>query len=353
MRRIGRLIAILLVVVMTMIACGKKTIEIQEVDKLLKEAETRIDYSSIENLNLEPGTKISVVLKESKNGYWKAVTLGVQKAVDDFNEVLGYKGNDKIQVVFDAPSTGKDVEQQINIIDTVIAENPDILCLAAIDMASCIAQVEAAKENGIPIIFIDSAVESDDIDIICATDNYKAGREAAKKMAEGIEYQGEIAVLAHISITETSKERLSGFQDEIKENYLDIKIVEVSFDEPEEFNMDLVGLVSEVMEEHPSLDGYFGTNESMTTAILEANKNNEEGLIVVGFDSGEVLQDAVRDGSLYGFISQNPYAMGYIAVVAGARATLNKANEKFISTGYIWVEQNNIEEEDIQQYLYK
>jgi ABC-type sugar transport system, periplasmic component len=351
-RRFG-LGVVFLMVVLTLAACNKGRAEVKEVDKLLEDAETKIDYSSIETLHLGPGTKISVVLKESKNNYWNEVAAGIQKAVDDFNEMLEYKGSDKIQVVFDSPSIGKDVEQQIYIIDTVLAENPDILCLAVIDMDSCTAQVEAAKENGIPIIFIDSAVESEDIEVVCATDNYKAGREAAMKLAEGIQNRGEVAILAHISITETSKSRLNGFQDEIEENYPDIEIVKISYDESRELDVDLVGIASEVMKEYPSLKGYFSTNETMTAAMLEASKNNEGEIVLVGFDSGEALQEAVRDGSLYGFIAQNPYAMGYVSVVAGARAFLNRENDSVINTGHIWVNQQNIDEEEIQKYLYK
>ena len=45
----------------------------------------------------------------------------------DLNEKLGYKGDDKIKLTFEGPSDETDVEDQINIIDAVLGENPDVL----------------------------------------------------------------------------------------------------------------------------------------------------------------------------------------------------------------------------------
>jgi len=328
-------------------------VEIEDAEVLLEEAETKIDYSTIDNLVLEPGIRIAVVLKESKGAYWIAVTAGIQKAVDEFNEVLGYEGADKIIVTFDAPSSEKDVDSQINIIDTVLSENPAVLCLAAIDMESCEAQVEAAAENEIPVIFIDSGVVNDSVQTICATDNYEAGKEAARQMASRIGEEGDVAILAHIPMTETSKSRLSGFQDEVEENYPLIHIVDISYDEKSE-EVDLVSSVTAVLKKYPLLDGYFGTDESMTTNILEGVRAEKtEAISIIGFDSGIVLQEAIKDGTLAGTISQNPYGMGYAAVVAGARAILDKENDSFINTGYIWVTMDNMKDDDIQKYLYE
>ena len=79
---------------------------------------------------------------------------------------------DKIRCTFEGPKAETGVDEQVNILDAVLAENPDVLCLAAVDMDSCTAQLEAAEENGIPVIILDSGVNSDDlIYSVCATDN--------------------------------------------------------------------------------------------------------------------------------------------------------------------------------------
>ena len=42
------------------------------------------------------GSRISVVIKNTESDYWKAVKKGMEQAVSDLNEYLGYKGDDAI-----------------------------------------------------------------------------------------------------------------------------------------------------------------------------------------------------------------------------------------------------------------
>ena len=102
------------------------------------------DYTSLEELNPEPGSHIAVVVKNTKSSFWNSVKKGMDQAVKDLNQKMGYKGEDKIKISFEGPTEETDVESQINIIDAVLSENPSVLCLAAIDMESCQAQLEAA-----------------------------------------------------------------------------------------------------------------------------------------------------------------------------------------------------------------
>lgn len=54
---------------------------------------------------------------------------------------------------------------------------------SAIDMDSCQAQLEAAEENGIPVIVLDSGVKTGNVNATCVVDNYQAGVQAAVKLA--------------------------------------------------------------------------------------------------------------------------------------------------------------------------
>lgn len=208
---------------------GSKTAENMSEDltmKVLKEQAGTYDYTSLEELNPEPGTRIAVVVKNTKTGFWKNVKKGMDDAVEDLNEKMGYKGEDKIKISFEGPGNETDVESQINIIDAVLSENPSILCLAAIDMESCQPQVEEATLNGIPVVVLDSGVQSEQVNAICATDNYAAGTEAAKKMAEALGEKGQVAIMAHVETSESSQKRVAGFTDEMK-NHPEIEIVNI------------------------------------------------------------------------------------------------------------------------------
>ena len=331
---------------------GSKTAENMSEDltmKVLKEQAGTYDYTSLEELNPEPGTRIAVVVKNTKTGFWKNVKKGMDDAVEDLNEKMGYKGEDKIKISFEGPGNETDVESQINIIDAVLSENPSILCLAAIDMESCQPQVEEATLNGIPVVVLDSGVQSEQVNAICATDNYAAGTEAAKKMAEALGEKGQVAIMAHVETSESSQKRVAGFTDEMK-NHPEIEIVNISY-ENEETSMS--ELAEAVLKLYPEVKGYYCTNEIATNNVLDIVNTSDKEVKVIGFDSGEKQIKAVKDGVKLGMFAQNPYGMGYATIVAGVRADQGLENDAFINTGYQWIDSTSIELPEYKNYLYK
>lgn len=313
------------------------------------------DYTTMEGLILEKGSRIAFVVKNTETGYWKAVKQGIDQAINELNETLGYEGDDKIKYTYEGPKEETAVDQQVNIVEAVVSEHPDVLCLAAIDMDSCVAQLEYAEENGIPVVVLDSGINHEElIYSVCATDNYAAGKLAAQKMGELIGGQGEIAVMSHHQLGETSKNRVDGFTDEIIENYPDITIVDVSYEPVSEDDLSISEKINTVLEAYPNLKGYFGTNEVMSVGILEVLKEQEnQNIKVIGFDLGEVQAEAIRSGLETGTVSQNPYGMGYATTVAAVRAILDMENNSFIDAGYTWIDQNNIDLEENAKYLYE
>lgn len=323
--------------------------------ELPNEEDLVADYTSVEGLHLEKGSRIAVVVKTTELGYWKAVKQGIDQAVADLNEELGYEGEDKIQCTYEGPKSENDVDEQVNILDAVIAENPDVLCLAAVDMGSCEAQLEAAEENGIPVIILDSGVTNNELVYsVCATDNYSAGAEAARKLAEKIGDEGQVAVLSHLQMGETSQERVKGFEEEISENHPNVEIVKISYEPSKEGEPSVKEQMKAVLVLYPELKGYFATNEVVSTEALNVLKDYQDrGIQLVGFDLGKTQAAAVRNGSEAGVVCQNPYGMGYATVVAGVRAALGLANDSFIDAGYQWIDQSNIDLEENAKYLYE
>ena len=114
-----------------MIVCGCSGREKEEVftgdTPDVPEWQTSLDaispavYGSVEDLDLEPGTYISVIGKTENSPYWKQVRAGVEQAASDINERLGYSGNDEVRVLFNAPADGEDIDEQVNILDEEMA----------------------------------------------------------------------------------------------------------------------------------------------------------------------------------------------------------------------------------------
>ena len=335
-------------------------------------------YNNVEGLNLEPGTYISIIGKDDSSSYWTNVKKGVMQAADDLNKELGYKGSDKIKVTYNAPAKSEDIDEQVNILDEELSRYPDAVGIASIDSAACSVQFDLATANGIPVISLDSGNEYKGIQCIVKTDNEDAARTGAYKLANEIGDEGQVILVVHDSNSETAKERVKSFEEEIKNNYPSVSIVEtiycdklddlkkkIAVEKDPNMSEDLQKAAVEKMtddevmqyylKKYPDLKGVFGTNESSTIFALEALQKTELAgkVALVGFDISEEQIAAMKNGEISGLVVQNPFGMGYASVVAAARTILQSGNEAVVDTGYIWVTKDNLEDESIQNMLYK
>ena len=334
-------------------------------------------YNNVEGLNLEPGTYISIIGKDDSSSYWTNVKKGVMQAADDLNKELGYKGSDKIKVTYNAPAKSEDIDEQVNILDEELSRYPDAVGIASIDSAACSVQFDLATANGIPVISLDSGNEYKGIQCIVKTDNEDAARTGAYKLANEIGDEGQVILVVHDSNSETAKERAKSFEEEIKNNYPSVSIVEtiycdklddlkkkIAVEKDPNMSEDLQKAAVEKMtddevmqyylKKYPDLKGVFGTNESSTIFALEALQKTELAgkVALVGFDISEEQTAAMKNGEISGLVVQNPFGMGYASVVAAARTVLQSGNEAVVDTGYIWVTKDNLEKESIQDMLY-
>ena len=205
------------------------------------------------------------------------------------------------------------------------------------------------------MIILDSGVTNNELtDVVCATDNYSAGVEAAKRLCEIIGDEGEIAVAAHSQLGESSQERVKGFEDEITSNHPNVVINAISYEPSKDGEPSTEEQMKEILEQYPQLKGYFCTNEVMSEKALTVLKDyTDRNIQLVGFDLGKIQAEAVRNGTEAGVVCQNPYGMGYATVVAAVRAVLNMKNDEFIDSGYQWLDKTTIDLEENVKYLYE
>lgn len=335
-------------------------------------------YSNVHGLNLEPGTTISIIGRGSDSDYWKAVEEGAQRAVDDINSMLGYKGDDKVKLTYSAPGAENDVDDQVNILDEELARYPAAVGIAAVDSGACEVQFDLAAENNIPIVAFDSGVDYQDIVSMVDTNNKEAAATAAGKLCDSIEDNGEIALFVHDSKSTSAKERENGFVDEITKNHPDVKIVKIyHLDKLEDMQKEIAGqttgaeaaegeaedsegteitqeeVVKYILEKNPGIKGCYATNEEAAKLVTGACESLEkEDMKIVSFDGGKDQLKLLKDGKIEGLIVQNPYGIGYATVVACGRAVLEQGNEAVVDTGYTWVTKKNMKDDIIKKMMY-
>ena len=85
----------------------------------------------------------------------------------------------------------------------------------------------------------------------------------------------------------------------------------------------------------------------------KAENEQEDEILLMGFDAGKAQLDALKNGEISGLVVQNPFGIGYASVIAAARTVLQAGNEAEVNTGYVWVTKENMESESIRKMLYE
>ena len=322
-----------------------EAVEEQDESPLIPEIDT--------DVKIEAGSRIAVVSKSVKGEYWKMVKKGMEDAVKAINDAYGFKKDDQITMTFEGPDNEEDVESQINTIDAVIAENPDVLCISASDMDSCQAQLEAAKENEIPVVAFDSNVsEKKLVKAYRGTDNVQVGKMAAYQLGSALGKMGKVAVFSAQQKTKSVQDRVDGFMNNIQK-YGDIEVVEVIYSDQVD---DMETAMKEVLDKYPALDGVFCTNADVTELYLGLEKSDAgDAPALVGVDATTKQQEAIRNGEEIGCVSQQSYAMGYQTIWTAAETTAPKKSvtiEKNLLLNPAWIDSESVDDPDSSAYLY-
>lgn len=362
---------------------SQESSEVEENTTEEKEYQGKLDeivpsaYNNAEGLALEPGTYISIVGKGSDNNFWKEVIKGVEQAEKDINEALGYSGNDKVKVTFSSPEETDNVDEQVSILDEELARYPIALGISIADVQACEVQFDIALENNIPVVAFDSGSSYQGIQAMISTDNEATGVLAASQMAVMLEEEGQVIMFVHESDSEAAIARKKAFRKEIKSKYEDMSIVKiVNWDELDELKEEIISevragsyelemgelvadniskedIVDYILTKYPHVKGCYATNSATTQLFVEGLERKEmHNVSVIGYDAGEDQLQALIDGKIDGLIVQNPFGMGYAAVIACARAGLSIGNEAFVNTGYTWVTKDNMNSDNVQKMLY-
>lgn len=397
------IVSVILCVALMFYGCGKKKEQVTFTGDTTEEpayqgnlnAISPSAYKNVKGLGLEPGTYISIIGKDNSTSYWKELKRGIDQAAADLNKELGYSGEDKIKVTYNAPGAAEDIDEQVNILDEELARYPDALGIASIDADACKVQFDLATENGIPIVAFDSGNTYQGIQCTIKTENMEAAKTGAYKLCDEIGGKGDVLLLVHDSKSATGKEREAGFKSEIQDNRPEVNVVETLYlnnmdemkkkiveereqnkeqDEQAETTQEPVDAEKEMaekqnaiaamteedviayyLEKHPQVKGVFGTNVKATQLALSSLKQSVrlDNTVLVGFDAGKEQLEALKNGEIYGLVVQNPFGIGYASVVAASRTVLESGNEAEVTTGYLWVTEENLKDEVIQNMLYE
>ena len=299
---------------------------------------------SISACGKKEGEKKLTILVSPK-GLEHAFWLTVKAGADSAGKELG------VDIIWRGPARETDVSTQISILEDYIHKRVDAIVLAATDAKGIIPYVQKALDAKIPVVTIDSGVESDLPLSFIATDNIAGARKAAQTLAGLIGEKGEVACIPFVPGAATSVMREQGFREEIQK-YPSIKLVAVQYSQSDVATA--MAVTEDILTAHRSLAGIFGANEASTLGVMRAIKVRGLGgkVKVAGFDASDDEIQGLREGLVQALIVQDPFKMGYLGVKYAGDAIHGKSVPKRVDTGVYVVTRENLETPEIQRLLH-
>ena len=200
--------------------------------------------------------------------------------------------------------------------------------------------VKAADEAKIPVIAVDRGVNKASVDALVASDNVAGGELAAKTIGEKLGGKGKIVILQGQAGTSAARERAEGFANGLKA-YPGIQVVA---QQPADFDRTKgLDVMSNLLQAHPDVQGVIAANDEMALGAIKAlGSKAGTSVSVVGFDGTPDGLNAVKDGTLYASVAQQPSQLGRIAVDNALKAIDGKKVEEMIKVPVKVVTKENV-----------
>jgi ribose transport system substrate-binding protein len=283
---------------------------------------------------------LAVIPKGTTHEYWKAVQAGAIKAQREFAA-----GGVAVNVIWKGPLKEDDREQQVQVVENFIGRRVDAIVISPLDRNALITPLATAVRGKIPVVIIDSGLNSDLSSSYVATDNREGGRVAARTLAGLVGPQGRVIMLRYSTGSASTEDREEGFLEVMRKDFPGIHLV--STDQHGGVTRDTAYRTAQNLLNRfgREIDGVFACNQPTTAGMLLALR--DAGLAggkvkFVGFDTGAELVSGLKAGDISALLVQDPFRMGYLGVKNAVAVLRGEKVDKFVDTGVTVATRENL-----------
>ncbi|MEU8467874.1 substrate-binding domain-containing protein [Streptomyces sp. NPDC029006] len=246
----------------------------------------------------------------------------------------------KLGVDLTVTDAQNDASQQANQVQNFTSSRLGAVIVNPVDSDAAGNSVKAADRAGIPVIAVDRGVNKASVDALVASDNVAGGELAAKTIAGKLGGRGRIVILQGQAGTSAARERAQGFANGLKA-YPGIKVLA---QQPADFDRTKgLDVMSNLLQAHPDVQGVVAANDEMALGAIKAlGSRAGRSVQVVGFDGTPDGLTAVKDGTLYASVAQQPAQLGRTAVDNALKAVRGKKVEPMVKVPVKVVTKDNV-----------
>ena len=272
---------------------------------------------------------ITFALSTQANSFMVKMREGAQKKADELGLTINFQ------------DASDDSATQANQLANAAATGAGAVIVNPTDSDAMAPAVKQLTDAKIPVVAVDRAVNNAEVSSYIASDNVGGGKQAAKALSEAIHGEGEILVLQGKTGSSASRERGQGFDEGLKDSP-NIKVVAKQTAEFERVKG--LDVTTNLLQAHPNVKAIFAEDDEMALGAIEALGDKAgKDVIVVGFDGVEDALKAIKEGTMYASIAQQPADMAAQAVVEASKLLKGEAATKEMQVDVVTVTKDNVD----------
>jgi ribose transport system substrate-binding protein len=251
--------------------------------------------------------KTVAFITNTTSNFWAIARKGCEKADAELADV---------KVAFKTTNTGTVDEQNRLIRDSLNIDEADAIAISPVDPAGQKSIINETAKRAL-VITQDSDAPDTERALYLGADNRAAGRQAGELVKQSLPQGGKIMVFVGRREALNAQQRFEGLKESLQGSK--VEIIDLMTDDANQSRARENAY--QALKQHPDIAGMVGLWSYNGPAILQALRpEGQVGKIkIVCFDDEAATLEAIKDGSIFGTVAQQPFEYGYQAVQAAAK----------------------------------
>lgn len=253
--------------------------------------------------------RIALIMKTLTNPFFVEMEKGARKAESELN----------VELVVKTGTKETSIQQQISIVEEMIAEKVDAIVIAPGSSTELIPVLKKAQDAKIPIVNVDNRLDkkiSEEMGLVSvpfiSVNNELGAYDCVKKLISSINRPTNAVIIEGIPQTENGEQRKAGALRAFSQN----KNIKVVASDTANWKIDEANSVMKKMfEKNSNIGVVFCANDMMALgAIQYIQQSNHKSVLVGGFDALTEAKNAIENGSLQVTVDQQADLQGYTGI---------------------------------------
>ena len=284
--------------------------------------------------------KTVAFITNSNSNFWTIARKGCEKADTELADVT---------VAFKTTNTGAVDEQNRLIRDTLNIDEADAIAISPVDPAGQKSIINETAKRALVITHDSDAPDTERV-LYLGADNHAAGRQAGELIKQALPKGGKIMVFVGRREALNAQERFEGLKESLQGSK--VEIIDLMTDDANQSRARENAY--QALKQYPDIAGMVGLWSYNGPAILQALRpEGQVGKIkIVCFDDESATLEAIKDGSIFGTVAQQPFEYGYQAVQAAAKI-LRGDRSAIPANKTVFIPTVVIQRKDVDEYTKK